>query len=95
MFTHAPTDVVDDGIRAITVIAGEPTVSLNRTEDFTPSRAGSLPCFHVEGPLDAALERVTAAGGAVVEPATPRADLGLFALVADSEGNALHLHASS
>ena len=41
-------------------------MSLNRTEDFTPSRAGSLPCFHVEGPLDAALERVTAAGGAVV-----------------------------
>jgi predicted enzyme related to lactoylglutathione lyase len=38
---------------------------------------------------------VTAAGGRIVEPATARADRGLFSLVVDSEGNAFHLHAAA
>ena len=95
VFAHAPTEVTDDGVRAITVIDGQPTVSLNRTEGFTPSAAGSLPYFHLDGPLDAALDVVTEHGGGIVEPAAARGDLGLFALVTDSEGNALYLHAAS
>lgn len=95
VFEHAPTEVTDDGTRAITIIDGQPTVSLNRTEGFTPSPDGVLPYFHLDGPLDAAVARVTAAGGAVVEPPAARGDLGLFALVTDSEGNALTLHAAS
>ncbi len=95
VFGHAATAVTDDGTRAITIIDGQPTVSLNQTAGFTPSAAGSLPYFHVDEPLDGALGRVSAAGGAIVEPATARGDLGLFALVTDSEGNALYLHATS
>ena len=95
VFAHAPTEVTDDGTCAITIIDGQPTVSLNRTEGFTPSPDGVLPDFHLDGPLAPALDRVTAAGGAVVEPAAPRGDLGLFALVTDSEGNSLYLHAAS
>jgi len=94
VFEHAPTDVLDDGTRAITVVDGQPTVSLNRTEGFRPSADGSLPYFHLDGPLDAALARVVEHGGRVVEPVTARGDLGLFALVADSEGNAFYLHAA-
>ena len=95
VFAHAPTAVTDDGTRTITVIEGQPTVSLNRTAGFVPSADGALPYFHLDGPLDEALARVTAAGGAVVEPPTTRGDLGRFALVSDSEGNALYLHAAS
>lgn len=93
VFGHAPTAVQDDGTRSFTVIEGNPTVSLNRTAGFVPTTDGSLPYLHVEGPLAAVLDRVRAAGGRVLEPATARGDLGLFALVADSEGNGLYLHA--
>lgn len=94
VFAYPPTAVTDDGTRAITVVEGQPTVSLNRTAGFTPSIDGVLPYFHLDGPLTAALDRVTAAGGQVVEPPAARSDLGLFALVTDSEGNALYLHAT-
>ena len=95
VFAHPPTAVVDDGTRVITVIDGAPTVSLNRTAGFRPSSEGSLPYFHVDAPLEAALDRLTAAGGSVVEPAAARGDLGVFALVTDTEGNAFTLHAAS
>jgi predicted enzyme related to lactoylglutathione lyase len=84
VFAHPPTTVTDDGTRAVTVIPGEPAVSLNRTAGFRPSSDGSLPYFHLDGPLAPALDRVVAAGVAVVEPVGPRGDLGLFALVTDS-----------
>lgn len=40
------------------------------------------------------LARVTAAGGRIIEPATPRGEMGLFSLVHDTEGNSLYLHAT-
>ena len=43
VFEHAPTDVVDDGTRAITVVDGQPTVSLNRTEASARRRTGRCP----------------------------------------------------
>lgn len=95
VFEHAPTEVVTDDTRSITIINGQPTVSLNRTAGFEPSTSGSLPYFHLDGPLHDALARVADAGGAVVEPPVARADLGLFALVSDSEGNAMYLHAAA
>lgn len=95
VFEHAPTEVIHDDTRSLTIIDGQPTVSLNRTAGFEPSDRGSLPYFHLDGPLDEVLVRVTASGGAVVEPPAARADLGVFALVTDSEGNAMYLHAAA
>ena len=95
VFEHAPTEVLAEDGRRITLIEGTPTVSLNETAGFVPSEQGSLPCFHLDGPLADALARVTAAGGRIVEPATARADRGLFSLVVDSEGNAFYLHAAA
>lgn len=95
VFEHAPTEVVKQEERTITIIPGEPTVSLNQAAGFEPSAVGSLPYFHLEGPLDDALSRVAAAGGRIVEAAAARGDLGLFALVTDTEGNGLYLHAAS
>lgn len=91
VFGHEATDVVEDGARRITIVPGEPSVSLNQTAGFTPGPQGPLPYFEV-GAVTSALQRVGAAGGEVVDPATPRGELGLFAVVRDSEGNLLTLH---
>lgn len=95
VFEHASTDVLAGDGRRITVIEGSPTVSLNETAGFVPSEQGSIPYFHLDGPMAAALERVTGGGGRIVEPAAAREDLGLFSLVVDTEGNALYLHAAA
>lgn len=95
VFQHAPTEVLTEGGRQITVIEGSPTVSLNQTAGFVPTDLGSIPYFHLDEPLAGALTRATDAGGRVVEPPAARADLGLFSLVTDPEGNALYLHAAA
>ncbi len=95
VFGHAPTEVLVEGDRSITVIEGRPTVSLNQTPGFVPTEQGSLPYFHVDAPIDDVLARVVSAGGKIVEPAAARADRGLFSLVADTEGNGFYLHAAS
>jgi predicted enzyme related to lactoylglutathione lyase len=59
-----------------------------------PSTTGTLVYLNAEPSLDAVLERVAAAGGAI---ATPKVQLpegmGCFAHVTDSEGNRVGLHA--
>lgn len=52
VFEHAPTEVVDDGTRRITIIPGEPTVSLNQAPGFTPGPQGALPYFALVADLD-------------------------------------------
>lgn len=91
VFGHARTDVIEEEGRVRTVIDGAPGVFLDQTAGFARSADGSLPYFHVDD-LDAAVAAVAAAGGRVLEPATPRGDLGRFAHVLDSEGNGLYLH---
>jgi predicted enzyme related to lactoylglutathione lyase len=93
VFGHPVSEVIEQPDRHITVIPGEPTVSLNQAPGFDPSPLGSLPYFHVED-LSAAVELVTAHGGTVVDPATERPGNGWFAHVTDTEGNALYLHGS-
>lgn len=95
VFGHAPTEVLVDGDRSITVIEGQPTVSLNQTPGFVPTDQGSVPYFHVDAPLVDVLARVVPAGGTIVERAAARGDRGVFSLVTDTEGNALYLHAAS
>ena len=95
VFGFEPTQVIDDGVRKITIVPGEPNVSLNQTHGFTPSSDGSLPYFGVGDDLDAALARLSAVGGTVVEPKTPRGELGFFSLVRDPDGNSFYLHGTS
>lgn len=94
VFGHAPGDVIDQGVRRITILPGTPSVSLNQTAGFTPTVAGSLPYFHVDEPLSTALERVTRGGGRVIEPTEQRGENGYFALIADSEGNGVTIHSA-
>ena len=95
VFRHEPTPIVVEGERQITVIDGSPTVSLNQVPGFEPSTTGSLPYFHLEGSLTDVLDRVTQAGGKVIEDAHSRGDNGFFSQVQDTEGNAIYVHTTS
>jgi predicted enzyme related to lactoylglutathione lyase len=94
VFGHEPTDIIDDGVRRITILPGTPSVSLNQVDGFLPTDQGSLPYFHVDEALSGALQRVIEAGGRVIDPPEERPGYGFFALVVDSEGNALTLHSA-
>jgi predicted enzyme related to lactoylglutathione lyase len=54
--------------------------------------SNSLIYLNAEGKLDAALSRVSAAGGEIVTPKTSIAPHGFIALVRDSEKNLVGLH---
>ena len=53
---------------------------------------GTLVYLNAGGKLDACLQRVAAAGGAVVLPKTDIGDPGFIALIRDTEGNTVGLH---
>lgn len=94
VFGHTSGDIIDQGVRRITILPGTPSVSLNQTAGFTPTTEGSLPYFHVDEPLSVTLERVTRGGGRVIEPTEQRGENGFFALIADSEGNGVTIHSA-
>ncbi len=61
---------------------------------MTPSTAGSIVYLNVDPSLDAALARVSNAGGHIVQPRTALpAGMGFFAKIEDTEGNHVGLHA--
>lgn len=61
-----------------------------------PSSAGTLVYLNADPSLDAALARVEAAGGRVVTPKVVLpGDMGVYAHVADTEGNRVGLHAAA
>lgn len=86
-----PAEIQDDGRRRIVIFEGSPYVSLNQTQDFTPSADGPLPYFDVAN-LDEAVAAVPGHGGSIVEPPHERPGLGRFSLIRDSEGNSVYLH---
>ncbi len=62
---------------------------------LTPGAQGGVVYLNAAPSLAAALERVPAAGGQVVLPATALPDgMGAFARIIDSEGNLVGLHAA-
>lgn len=63
---------------------------------LVPSHTGAMVYLPVTPTLDAALERLAAAGGRVTTPKVVLPDgLGVFAHVEDSEGNRVGLHADA
>lgn len=57
-----------------------------------PQTGGPLPYLHVDGSFDAALERVTKAGGKLLLPRTEIGPQGSIAVMLDTEGNEVGLH---
>ncbi len=83
----------DDGVRR-TLTLFNPTeggmgISLNQNAGFEPSDKGVYVYFRSEGDT---LEKVTAAGGKVVQDKTSMGDAGTFASIQDTEGNVLGLY---
>jgi predicted enzyme related to lactoylglutathione lyase len=58
-----------------------------------PTADGSLVYLNAKGDIDGCLERSARAGGRVVLPKTDIGDPGYIAIVADTEGNLVGLHA--
>jgi predicted enzyme related to lactoylglutathione lyase len=57
-----------------------------------PGPGGFLVYLNANGKLDACLERVSSAGGAVITPKTDIGEPGFIAVVRDTEGNVVGLH---
>jgi predicted enzyme related to lactoylglutathione lyase len=66
--------------------------ALVRDPKRAPGTGGTLVYLDATGKLDASLDRVVAAGGAVVLPKTDIGAPGFIALVRDTEGNQVGLH---
>lgn len=63
------------------------------SDDNKPSPLGPLVYLNAEGRLEQAVEAVTAMGGQLVRAIQPIGPHGFRAIVIDSEGNRLALHA--
>ncbi|WP_374353169.1 VOC family protein [Chitinimonas sp.] len=61
--------------------------------DNAPSASGPLVYLNVASRMAAALEAVTLLGGSIVKPAHPIGPHGFRAIILDSEGNRIALHA--
>ena len=66
--------------------------ALIRDAKRAPSGDGALVYLDASGKLDAALDRIPAAGGQVVLPKTDIGPPGFIAIVKDTEGNVIGLH---
>ncbi|HTE51581.1 MAG TPA: VOC family protein [Kofleriaceae bacterium] len=67
--------------------------ALTRQEHRRPSGDGSLVYLNAAGKIDGCLERAAGAGGQVLLGKTEVGEAGCIALVRDSEGNTVGLHA--
>ena len=71
---------------------------LNSAHGYTPSMAGSLVYLIVDGALDDAMTRASAAGGQVLLPKTPLGEGqggGFIGWITDTEGNRVGLYAKA
>ena len=60
IFHLAPTPIIDDGVRRITILAnptpeGRPGIHLNQTQHFTPNDQGMVVSSEVDGDLNTTL----------------------------------------
>ncbi len=80
----------------IAIFPGRPGVTGCLVQDArrTPSASGSLVYLNATGKLEGYLTRVEAAGGKVVQPKTDIGPQGQIAIILDTEGNSVGLHAA-
>ncbi|MET0583807.1 MAG: VOC family protein [Candidatus Binatia bacterium] len=72
---------------------GEVGACLFISEEEKPSETGAMIYLNANGRLDDAIAAVTANGGKVVKPKHPIGPFGFRAVIIDSEGNRVALHA--
>ncbi len=71
--------------------------AISQCDGFEPAGDGVVAYFSADGMLQTMLARALRSGGAVLRDATPIAGgkKGVFALLSDTEGNRIGLHAPS
>jgi predicted enzyme related to lactoylglutathione lyase len=80
----------------VTASRAEVTGALVQGEGYVPSSTGAVVYLNARTPddLDQILARVEPSGGKVILPKTDIGEPGFIALILDSEGNRVGLHAS-
>jgi predicted enzyme related to lactoylglutathione lyase len=76
----------------IQATSGRVTGALTKSETSKPSKIGTLIYLNASPNLQAVLDRVVPAGGRIIMPKT-QIPAGLIAIILDSEGNRIGLHA--
>ena len=66
--------------------------AITQMAGFSPGAGGTVIYLNVEGDLDGVIQRIPAAGGAVVKPKFSIGEHGFIALLKDTEGNIVGLH---
>lgn len=66
--------------------------AITRMDGMNPGPGGTVVYLNVEGKLDAVLQRVPQAGGAVIRPRLSIDPHGFIAIIKDTEGNVVGLH---
>jgi len=99
VFEFDASEVYDDGERRVSILLnpadGKPGLSVNETKNFEPSTNGTLVYLNVGSDLAPFLERAVAVGGKILTEQTNMSETSVYAIIQDSEGNAIALSFSS
>ena len=99
VFEFDASEVYDDGERRVSILLhpadGKPGISVNETKNFEPSTNGTLVYLNVGSALAPFLERTVAAGGKILTEQTAMSETSVYAIIRDSEGNAIALSFSA
>ena len=99
VFEFEASEVYDDGERRVSILLhpadGKPGLSVNETKNFEPSTNGTLIYLNVGSDLAPFLERAVAVGGKILTPQTNMSETSVYAIIQDSEGNAVALSFSA
>ena len=66
--------------------------AITKMDGIAPGTGGTLVYLNVDGDLDGVLNRIPAAGGAVIKPRTSIGEHGFIGIFKDTEGNSVGLH---
>ena len=80
---------MDEGVAMLEGVGGN---LVPPSDDFKPSRDGTIVYFSCEGRLDKALSLVEQCGGKIVKPKSNIGEPGWIAVIEDTEGNNIGLH---
>ena len=94
VFDLEPIRSIADEVRRVAVLISDNQtgLSLNQTLNFEPSHDGPLAYIDMEQDFTAHLARVEAAGGKILCPTTPMDKTTVYAIIEDTEGNAVAMH---
>lgn len=94
VFDLEPLISIADEVRRVAVLISDDQtgLSLNQTLNFEPNHDGPLAYIDMEQDFAAHLALVESAGGKILCPTTPMDKTTVYAIIEDTEGNAVAMH---